>query len=93
VCDYCGSKASDEANYCSQCGEVLEETDPTQIFHCVKACPYCNTMKAPEVLRSPRPFRILHCNDCGGNYKTIELIWIGEKTFSFAEKHKSFLKT
>jgi hypothetical protein len=93
ICDYCGSKASsDEAMYCEQCGSELIQTDPSEIFHFIKACPFCPPMKAPKVVLSPRPWRVLVCKDCGNSYRTIELIWIGEKTFSLAEKYIKFLK-
>ena len=91
-CDYCGTKAGEDDNYCSQCGEALEETDPTQVFHTIKTCPFCPSVKAPRVLRSPRPWRVLVCDKCGGSYRTLELIWSGPNTLELAVKHKDFLK-
>ena len=92
-CDFCGSQAAEEDSYCGQCGESLYPTSPEDVFHTFLQCPYCNTMKPPRVKHTPRPWRIICCDDCGQSYKTLELIWLGEKTLELAEKHKSFLKT
>ena len=91
-CDYCGSAASEDDNYCGQCGEELIETDPTEVFHTAKECPFCDTYKAPIVLKVPRPWRILSCTECGGTYRTLELRWSGPNTLELAVKHKGFLK-
>ena len=92
TCDYCGTEAPEDDLYCGQCGESLVETDPHKIFHCSKECPFCPSMKAPRVIRSPRPWRILLCDECGNSYRTLELIWSGPKTLELALKHKDFLK-